>query len=292
MAVQAEGVPAATPASAGATAEASRPVAASQRESGSVRKSLQLLDACANSTEAATLSDLARRVELPKSTTFRLLGQLVSSGFVTRVGNGYRLSLHTFELGNHALQQNTSSLREVAAPYLGSLFQNASFIVNLAVLDGRDVMWIDKIQGLRAPRSPSVVGGRMTAVTTALGKAILAFSPRDVVRAVVDGRHTVRTARSVLAPGLLLHQFNAARHTGVAYDHEESALGLTCVAAPILAGGMAVAAISISGPTGRYQPEAVAPLVLRTADRIAVALANPVWAPAAPFTRSTEQLST
>lgn len=248
-----------------------------RHESVSVRKSLQLLDALAGADGPANLSELARRVSLPKSTTFRLLGQLVDSDFVTRVGNTYQLSVHTFEVGNQALRQHSPSLREIAAPYLGSLFQNASFIVNLAILDGADVVWIDQIQGLRAPRTPGVVGGRMTAVITALGKAMLAFSPRETVRSAIGGDRVLRTARSVLAPGLLLNQLNTIRRTGIAFDHEDSALGVTCVAAPILTAGKPIAAISISGPTGRYQPDSVAPLVRRTAERIAHALAEPAW---------------
>lgn len=246
----------------------------SRSESVSVRKSLQLLDAFADGSGPANLSELARRVMLPKSTTFRLLGQLVESGFVTRIGNTYQLSMHAFELGSQALEQQTAGLREVAAPYLGSLFQNAAFIVNLAVLDGADIVWIDKIQGLRAPRAPSRVGGRMPAAVSALGKTMLAFSSREVVRSAIGENQVIRTARAALAPGLLVNQLNTTRRTRIAFDHEDSALGLTCVAAPILRGDRPVAAISISGPTGRYQPENLAPLVLRTADRIARALAE------------------
>lgn len=269
-----------------AAAPARRPSDTTRNESVSVRKSLQLLDAFANGSGPANLSELARRVMLPKSTTFRLLGQLVESGFVTRTGNTYQLSMHAFELGCHALQQQTAALREVAAPYLGSLFQNAAFIVNLAVLDGPDVVWIDKIQGLRAPRAPSRVGGRMTAAVTALGKAMLAFSPREVVRSAVGENQIIPTARAALAPGLLVNQLNTTRRTRIAFDHEDSALGLTCVAAPVLCDDSPVAAISISGPTGRYQPENLAPLVLRTAERIARALAErarstgAAWSPA------------
>lgn len=240
-----------------------------RQASASVRKALQLLDVFAGSGEALNLSGLARRVDLPKSTTFRLLGQLVESGFVTRVGNKYHLSIHAFELGNHALAQNTTLLREIAAPYLGSLFQQATFTVNLAVLDGADVLWIDKIQGLRAPRTPSRVGGRMPATITGLGKAMLAFSPREVVRAAIGEPGLIRTARGPVAPGLFLNQLKTVRRTAIAYDHEEAARGITCIAAPVLVRGEPLAAVSVSGPTGRFQPESLAPLVLRTADRIA-----------------------
>lgn len=235
----------------------------------SVSKALQMLDVFLGAAEPLSLSDIGRRVGLPKSTAFRLLGQLTGSGYVVRKGNKYALSLHLFELGNHVARGGVTGLRQVAAPYLGGLFQHTGFVVNLAVLDGGEVVYVDKIHGPRAPRTPSGVGGRMPALTTALGKSVLAFSPDDVVDAAFATRAAPLTPYTVVAPGLLRNQFGRVREQGVAYDREESALGLTCVGAPVLIDGQPIAAISVSGPTGRFAPESVAPLVLRTANLIA-----------------------
>ncbi len=235
----------------------------------SVGKALQMLDVFLGAAEPLSLSEIARRVGLPKSTAFRLLGQLTGSGYVVRDGNKYSLSLHLFELGNHFARDGVTGLRQVAAPYLGGLFQHVGFVVNLAVLDGGEILYVDKIHGPRAPRTPSGVGGRMPALTTALGKSILAFSADDVVGAALAGLAARLTPYTVTAPGLLRNQLGRVREQGVAYDREESALGLTCVGAPVLIGGRPRAAISVSGPTGRFAPESVAPLVLRTANLIA-----------------------
>jgi DNA-binding IclR family transcriptional regulator len=241
----------------------------SRQPAVSVGKALQMLDVFLGADAALSLSELARRVGLPKSTAFRLLGQLTESGYVTRDGNKYRLSLHVFELGNHHERTGATGLREVAAPYLGGLFQHASFIVNLAVRDGTDILCVDKIHGPRAPWSPSAVGKRMPALTTSLGKAMLAFGPEDLVRQAMSARVTRLTPYSVTAPGLLRNQLVKVRDHGVAFDREETALGLTCVGAPILVDGRPVGALSVTGPTGRFAPESVAPLVLRTGHLIA-----------------------
>lgn len=235
----------------------------------SVGRALQVLDGFIHLERPATLAEVTRIVGLSKSTTFRLLKQLVESNYLERRGNEYSLSLHAFRLGNRYSRQGSHGLREVAGPFLGSLFQHTSLLVNLAVLDGNAVVYLDRIQGMQALNAPGGVGTRLPATTTALGKAILAFSTEAQVRAVVNAGLPRMTPRSVMAPGLLLQQLNRAATEGVAIDHEEAAAGLHCVAAPILIAGSPVGSISVSGGVGRFQQTTLGPLVKRTADRIA-----------------------
>ena len=239
-----------------------------QNSAISVSKALQLLDAFAGAGHVISVSQLARRVGLPKSTAFRLVTQLVDSGYVTRHGNKYALSLHAFELGNQYMRAGRMGLREIAAPHLGGLFTDAHFIVNLAMLDGIDIIFLDKIQGLQAPHAPSMVGGRAPALHTALGKALLAFSPADVTRDALRNHRPSVASRVAILPGLVAQQLQRAKDTGIAYDHEEWACGISCVAAPVLSDGQPVGAVSISGPSVRYQPEKVAHSVAKTAARI------------------------
>ena len=236
----------------------------------SVGRALDVLNAFMGEDATLSMSELARLNNLPTTTMHRLVLQLTDSGYLVRVGRRYQLSTHVLRLGNQHAVCRPGGLREVAAPYLAGLFQHTGFVVNLAVLEGSEVVYIDRIQGPKAPRSPSMVGGSLPALTTALGKAIVAFSSQDVVKRCFAESLVRSTPYSVVAPGMMRDQLLRARETGVAYDRQEAALGLTCVAAPILSATRApLGAISVSGPVVRLNPESVASLVLRAASLIA-----------------------
>lgn len=234
----------------------------------SVSKALLLLDAFRTVGAVAGVSELARVTGLPKSTAFRLLNQLAASGFLHRSGTDYRLDNHVFELGNCVQVCAPGDLRSIAAPFMSSLFVNSRYVVHLAILDGTDVLYLDKIQGYGGVRVPTVVGGRMRASCSALGKAMLAFGHRDAVEKILHEGLTRRTRHSIAAPGLFVKELHQVRTHGVAFDREEAALGLTCVAAPIIWNGRAVAALSVSGPTGRFDPAALATRVTAAANEI------------------------
>lgn len=236
----------------------------------SVDRSLHVLNGFLGVESAMTLTELSRRLAMPKSTVFRLITQLTESGYLERIGRKYRLSLRVFQLGNHYAQCGPGELRELAAAHMGGLFQHTGLAVSLAVRDGLKIVYLDRIRGPKSGATPAIVGGRMPALTTALGKAIVAFDqPEAIHRALTQGL-VRRTPFSVVAPGLMSDQLAAVRSTGVAFDRQESMVGLACVAAPIMADdGTAVAAISLSGPAGRFKPEAVVPLVSRASQLIA-----------------------
>lgn len=238
-------------------------------KAGSVLKALTLLDVFRGHGPTLGVSEIARRAGVAKSTAFRLLSHLEQAGFVERDGTDYRLGWRLFELGNGVQHCQPRGLRDVAAPYLGELFARTQFAVHLAVLDGSDVVYLDKVSGPLSPKTPSVVGGRVPANCTSLGKAILAFSEPATIQRTVEGGLTQRTRYSIAHPGRFLQQLRKVHADGIAFEREESALGLMCAAAPILRDGVAVAAVSVAGPTGRFDPTQVGTHVRRAAARIA-----------------------
>jgi DNA-binding IclR family transcriptional regulator len=169
---------------------------------------------------------------------------------------GYRLSGGLFELGMLASAERR--LLELAMPFLQELYERTHETVHLGVREGHEVVYIAKIAGHRQAQSPSRAGGRMPLHCTAIGKALLAHTDPALRREVLGGRLERRTPHTVIAPGLLQRQLDTVVETGVAFEREESRVGLLCVAAPVLdeQGGEALAAISITGPVGRLQPEA------------------------------------
>ncbi len=236
----------------------------------SVMKALQLLDAFRGAGPTLGVSEIARRAGVPKSTAFRLLTHLEQGGYVERIGRDYCLGRHLFELGNSVPLCRPDGLRETAAPHLGVLVVKTQRLVNLAVLEGTEVVYLEKIHGHDSVQVESTVGGRMPAGCSGLGKAMLAFSGRDAIRTVLEGGLVRRTPYSLADPARFLKELSRIRAEGVAFDREEIQLGLVCAAAPILGrDGRAVAAVSVSGPATRFNPMTAAAEVRRTADAIA-----------------------
>lgn len=232
-----------------------------------VDRTLQILDALMGEDRGMTLSDLARRVALPKSTVFRIVNQLTESGYLTRVDRSYWLSSRLFRLGNSVAIPHHVPLQDVAVPHLAGLFQHTGFGVNLAVLDGvADVLYLDTIRGVRIPTAPARVGSTMPALVTALGKVIVAHSDDETIDEVLATPWPRRTPYTVMARGLMADQLRKARGAGVAYDLQESVPGLVCVAAPVLGpDGRPIGAVSACGPSGRFKPEDATEPTLRAA---------------------------
>lgn len=190
-----------------------------------------------------------------------------------RVDGRYLLSSQVFQLGMRASVERT--LLEVATPFLEDLYERTHETVHLGVLDGDSVVYVAKIGGHRQAVAPSRIGGQMPLHCTSLGKALLAFSPPELLARVVEGGLTRRTPRTVTAPGLLRRQLERVVETGVAFEHEESAIGIACVAAPVLdAHDRPVAALSVTGAVTRFKPETMAVAVKAAAAGVATVLAR------------------
>ncbi|WP_232667047.1 IclR family transcriptional regulator [Pseudonocardia sp. TRM90224] len=217
------------------------------------------------------VSELARRTGLAKSTVHRLAGELVQEGLLEPVEGGFRLGMRLFELGHLVPGQRT--LRERAAPVLGELRERSGQTVHLAVLDGTDVLYLDVLPSRSGPPLPSRMGGRMPAHATGVGKALLAHTKRSAVETVVAGGLKRLTPRTIAAPGLLHAELARVAARGVAFDGEESAVGLVCAASPVHdRDGAVIAAISVSGRSGRLAFNRVAPQVHAAARTLTGAL--------------------
>ena len=120
--------------------------------------------------------------------------------------------------------------------------------VNLAVLEGADVVFVAIVRGEPTSKPLARIGGRLPAHATALGKAILAFSPPGVVERIIQGGLEVRTPHTISEPSALLRELMDIRRLGVATEKEECANDRACAASPILGhGGAPIAAISVAG---------------------------------------------
>jgi IclR family transcriptional regulator, acetate operon repressor len=229
-----------------------------RNERDPIARAFDLLEAFPDTPVA--LSELARRAGLSKTTTHRLVAQLIRHNAVERVSGGLQLGPRLFELGSRVAP--LQALRDRAAGALHELLAISGETVHLAVRDGADVVYVEKLVGPRGTLAPSRCGQRMALQRTAVGKALVAFLARDE-RDDVLGSHRRR----------LDHDLADARRHGVAVSVEELRRGLVCVGAPILdADGKPVAALSIAGRRGRVGRNS-AEAVRSAAQRVSRAMA-------------------
>jgi len=192
-----------------------------------------------------TLAQIVRRTGLPRSSAHRMLERLVQLRWLRRSGRDYELGMRLVELGSLAVYQDR--LHRAAVPLLHELHRATGLVAHLAVLDGADVVYLEKIGDRMMAAIPTRVGGRQPAHCTAVGKAMLAYRDHS---AQVD-LASRRTKYSVSTQAQLTAELAKVRAHGVAFDREESLAGFGCVSAPIGSPGEAVAAVSVCGPMPR-----------------------------------------
>ncbi|VFA89677.1 IclR family transcriptional regulator [Gordonia paraffinivorans] len=169
-----------------------------------------------------SLSEIVLRTGLPRSSAHRMLERLVSLRWLSREGRSYSLGIRLVELGSLAVHQDR--VHAAARDHLHHLYRTTGMVVHLAVLDGDDVVYLEKIGGRLSALVPTRIGGRRDARTSALGRALLAYN-------------------GVRIPG---HESILER--GVAFERNESVNGFGCVAAPIGPVGESTTAVSVCGP--------------------------------------------
>ena len=195
-----------------------------------------------------TLSDIARRAELPLSTAHRFSGELVAWGALARDDEGvFTVGRRLWDLGLLAPVQR--GLRELAAPHLQDIHAATRETVHLAVRDDDRALYLERISGNRSVQVVSHVGARLPLHTTGVGKVLLAHAPPDVVAAVLADL-TRETCFSIVDPRRLLRQLAEVRRRGYARTNEEMTLGACSIAVPVPDGsGQVVASVGIVVPS-------------------------------------------
>jgi len=206
------------------------------------------------SAETVGVSELARRAGLSKSTAFRLLSILHRNGFVDRRGSAYRLGSGIYDLGSRVYEWQPGRLRDIAMPYIADLYEGCHETVQLGILDDTNVLYVEKLYGHHRVPSPARVGARIPAYRTALGKILLS-QDFDAVERTIAGGLQPATVNTITNGQQLRSELAKVRRAGIAFDNEESAAGLICVAVPIIdRHGRVVAGLSISGAKARFNP--------------------------------------
>ncbi|WP_240157212.1 IclR family transcriptional regulator [Pseudonocardia broussonetiae] len=235
-------------------------------------RGLRLLGAFSAEHPAQTLSELARRADLPVSTAHRLAGELVDWGALERGDDGrFRVGLRLWEVA--ALAPRGSALRERALPFLEDLSQITRENVQLAVREGGEVVFVERIAGSGAVPVLTRVGGRFAPTATGVGLVLLAHAPPDVQEEALAGPVERYTPYTVTDPRALRGMLADVRSSGFAVSDRQVTDDALSVAAPVHDGrGQVVAAVSLVVRHGSASPLALAPLVRTSARAIGRAL--------------------
>lgn len=215
----------------------------SQPGASVVQRMYDLLGAFDAEHRRLTLTELSRRSGLPLSTVHRLAAELVAVGALERTAaGGYVIGRRLWSLG--LLAPNESGIREIASPFLHDLYAATLATVHLAVRDGSQVLYLDRISGQRSVPVVSNIGSRLPLHSTGVGKALLAYAPEEIRRAVLGDLERI-TPYTVTQPSRLAAQLHRFRVDGYATTHEEMTIGACSVAVPVRRGDEVIAALGI-----------------------------------------------
>ena len=224
----------------------------------SIVKTFGLIEALVSEREVE-LSHLCRQLKLPKTTVHRILLTLESLGYVKQnpANSKYLASIKFFEIGRQVARR--LNFIETAHAHLVTLSEKTGETINLGVLDGVDVVCVDKVESKQQLKQDQPIGARHKAYCTSFGKAILAFLPdEERLRRLPQGTIIPFTPNSLRSARAIEQNLRMVREKGYAEDKEEGTRGVRCVGAPIFdQDGKVVAGISIAGPSLRIRKDQI-----------------------------------
>jgi DNA-binding IclR family transcriptional regulator len=244
----------------------------------SATRVVDMIEAVAESLDGLGVSDLARRLAIPKSSAWNVAATLVGRRFLERTATG-RLVLgeRLFDVARGA--RFDRSLKEVAHPLMAELMERTRESVFLGVLTPDfEVLLVHKVLGPEVIRYDADVGQTIPAYCTAGGRMLLtSLPPRELARFLKATRRARLTERTVTDRRRLLHEIEEVRRAGVAFNFGERVAGASGIAAPVYAGsGRLIAELGLAGPTARLHARRaeLARLTCETAARISTALGH------------------
>jgi IclR family transcriptional regulator, pca regulon regulatory protein len=252
------------------------------RYSQSLERGLAILGSFTPQRPVLGIADIADELGMSRSTTHRYVITLVALGYLEQgASRKYRLGLRVTDLGMSAL--NSTGLREHSHPYLEELRQRTSYTVNLSVLDGSDILYVDRARSFRRGQSKIDLGlhpgSRLPAYCTSMGKIMLAHVPDDQQSDRIAGipQLTKRGPNTITSKSALRRELAEVRNAGFAVNDEELAPELFSIAAPVRDDAReVVAAVNIAVHSSmiplKELVDALGPHLISTADRISARL--------------------
>jgi IclR family pca regulon transcriptional regulator len=251
------------------------------RYSQSLERGLAILGCFTPRRPVLGIADIADELGMSRSTTHRYVITLVALGYLEQgASRKYRLGLRVTDLGMSAL--NSTGLREHAHPYLEELRQRTSYTTSLAVLDGADVLYVDRVRSYRRNQGSIDLnlhtGSRLPAYATAMGKLLLASLPNGEQKDLIASmKLTKRGPNTITSKKALREELDEIEAAGFAVNDQELSPGLYTIAAPVRDEARdVVAAVNLAAHSSVISLEelvdALGPHLVSTADRISARL--------------------
>jgi DNA-binding IclR family transcriptional regulator len=215
-----------------------------------VDRALRILDLFNEYETELKITEISKRMGLHKSTVHSLLKTLEAHGYILQDPDSgkYRLGLKLLERGNLVLQG--MDLRNIAKKTLMALSLKTGLTVHLVILDGKEGVYIDKVEGTSGTVMYSRIGRRVPIHSSAVGKVLVAFKESHELRGILaDYVYTSHTPNTITNETEFLAELANVRARGYAVDNQENEWGVRCIAAPIWNHTkQVIAAISVSTP--------------------------------------------
>lgn len=245
----------------------------SERSIQVIDRAFDILELLSLEKDGLGVTEIGHRVGLHKSTVHRILSAMAERGYIEKSADRgiYRIGLKLVEISSVYL--NNVELKTEARPYLWDLTSKLNQPSHLAILDGTEAVYIDKVDVVNSIRLYSQIGRRIPVYCSALGKCLLSgYSDVELAEVVSRLEFTRLTAKTILDKDDFIRQVKRVRVCGWSVDDEEHEEGVRCLASPILDyRRQVIAAISITGPTAvlsKQREEEISRLVVDAAHAI------------------------
>ncbi len=241
---------------------------------------MAILEVLSQSQRPLNLTQLSEAVGLNKVTVSRFCYTLVRLGYIRKSsGKRYSLTPKVLGLGYAALSQ--MDLRQVGEPFLQQLSRELGETVNMAILDGTDILYVARYVTEPIISHPLSIGARLPVYCTSMGKAIAAFLPEDEREELIQKLDYIAlTHRTITSPDVLREELAQVREQGYAINDEELSVGLRSIAAPVFRNDRPAGAVNVAVSTTAYTREdlinRVSEPLLRTVQAISELLGKQV----------------
>jgi DNA-binding IclR family transcriptional regulator len=233
-----------------------------------VERALAMLEAVAQESEGLSNAEISRKLEIPKSSASYILRTLQKQGYLTRHAETgkYRVGLKVLSLSRGAL--TGIDVREVALPIMRNLMEKTNLTCHLAILDGSDAVYIEKVEPTGFIRMDTWVGRRMRVHATSVGKALVAHIPQqNLEKIIAEAGMEKRTPKTITTLPRLLKDLEKVREQGYAVDDEENNMGARCLGAPVFSQNGAIeAAVGLSGTINQVNPHTMPRIIEQLKD--------------------------
>jgi DNA-binding IclR family transcriptional regulator len=222
-----------------------------------VERALAMLEAVAQEPDGLSNAEISRKLQIPKSSASYILRTLERQAYLNRDSDSgkYRVGLKILSLSRGAL--TGIDVREVALPIMRHLMEKTNLTCHLAILDGPEAVYIEKVEPQGFIRMDTWVGRRMRVHATSVGKSLVAHIPQPKLEKILSERGMEkRTPKTITTLPRLLKELEKVRTQGYSVDDEENNIGARCLGAPIFdQSGHIEAALGLSGTINQVNPQ-------------------------------------